>query len=81
MSQQPNKARNGETLIAKCLQDHFLGELVNSMLRRSDRGKNNNNNVNNSSGNIVSKSNKRDVPVDVAVGNLESMGFQVGQKL
>ena len=77
MTDLTNARRKQPSLIAKCVQDHFLGELVNSMLRRS------NNNNNNNGGNNSNVNNNGDsiVPVDVAVGNIESIGFQVGQRI
>jgi hypothetical protein len=66
------------TLIAQSLQDHFLGALVNSMLRRTSDNSSVNNSEENNNNN---DSNKNVVPVDVAVSKLESIGFQVGQKI
>ena len=61
--------RKEPPMIARCLQDHFIAELVNYMLRRRDS----NSSDGEQSGTVD--------PLDVAVSKLESMGFQVGQKL
>ena len=57
MTDLTNARRKQPSLIAKCVQDHFLGELVNSMLRRSNNN-NNNNGGNNSNVNIITPCNK-----------------------
>ena len=51
MTDLTNARRKQPSLIAKCVQDHFLGELVNSMLRRSNNNNNNNNGGNNNNSN------------------------------
>ena len=65
-------------MIAKCVQDYFLYELVNTMLPR-DTGKeggDENDKDNTSKGSAYSS-----LPMEVAVSNIESIGFKVGQRI
>ena len=56
--------------INKTVQDLFLNELVNSLLRSGDL-----------KGDKDAVPAASAIPVDVAVSNVEAIGFQVGQRI
>ena len=65
-------------MIAKCVQDYFLNELVNTMLPRDAGGQEEGEGSGEGSSDRSSYSS---LPVEVAVSDIESIGFQVGQRI
>ena len=65
-------------MIAKCVQDYFLHELVNTMLPRDSGEQEDDEGCGKGAS---TSSGYSSLPVEVAVSNIESIGFQVGQRI